>query len=255
MRPFFIGAAMEFYYFYFMIKQLLFVSAIAIAFAACSFKEDIHLHSDNSIDRNTLIHLDTGSASKLIGLAGMMGQPQSFSVDSLGVAWDSVRAALTRFPQTNPDVKMSFSEWDKKTASGSIYLSMPSLEAYNEFSAAHLKTPDEIKNQVPFGGPQQQQIHWLSKDKLVIQLDNSKSADARPGMSEAEMKQGMALLKSMFGIESIMKYDAVFHLPRTAKSVSGPGATLSADRKAVNITMNLEEVTGDGLAEEITVVF
>ncbi|RXK83420.1 hypothetical protein [Filimonas effusa] len=238
-----------------MIKQLLLVAATVVALASCSVKEDIHLHGDNSIDRNMLMHLDTITANKLKGLLAMAGQPQSLSFDTLAMAWDSVGAVFERLPINNQDVKILFSRWNRNSSSGSVRFSMPSLEAYNQFSSVHLKTPDEIRNQVPFGGPQEQQIHWKGKDTLLIQLDNNKSANGQTGMSEADMKQGMALLKSMFGIASIMTYDAVFHLPRVAKSVSGPGATLSAGGSAVNITKNLEDVMGDGGAEVITVVF
>lgn len=223
---------------------------------ACSFKEEISLHSDNSIDRSTLVHLDTVAVGKIMDLAAMMGQQrQNIPFDSMAMAWDSIGAALTHLSANDPRTKVSFSKWDRKTASGAVNFSMPSLDAYNDFAANTLTGPAAMTDQVPLGGPQKQKIEWLGRDTLRITLDNSKSSQAQPIANEAEIKQSMGALKMMLGLDALINYEAGFHLPRSAKNAIGKGVTLSADKKTIHIKRELDEAAQNGTDDQIVVVF
>lgn len=239
-----------------MIKQLLAVITGIITFTACSFKEEISLHPNNSIDRNTLVHLDTVTVGKIMDLAAMMGQQrQNMPFDSMAMAWGSVGAALTRLSANDPRTRISYKPWDRKTASGSVNFSMPSLDAYNDFSAHTLTGPAAMTDQVPLGGPQKQKIEWLGKDTLLITLDNSKSPQVQPIANEAEIKQSMGALKMMLGLDAFIKYEASFHLPRSAKNATGKGVTLSADKKTIHINRELDEAAQNRTDDQIVVVF
>jgi hypothetical protein len=238
-----------------MIRKIIAAGSIAVLVASCSLKEDVHINANSSIDRDMLVHLDTVASGKLVAMAAMAGQQEQFKIDSIGMVWDSVGSALTRLTQNVPGAKASHSAWDRSNASGALHFSMPDLATYNEFAGQTMAMPGAVNDQMPVGGLKKQQLEWHGKDTLLIRLDNSKSATAVPMANEAEMKQGMGMVKMMLGIESLVKYKASFYLPRAAKSATGADAILSADKKVVTIEKSLDDANAAGQADEIKVVF
>lgn len=222
---------------------------------SCSMNEDINIKANNSIDRDLLVHLDTVATGKLVSMAAMMGQPQRLPMDSLGIAWDSVGATISRLAQNTPGVKASYTPWNRQQASGAIHLSLPDINTYNQMAGNTLTAPDALKDQVPLGGMHKQQLTWITKDTLQITLDNSKSANAAPIANEAEVKQAMGMVKMLLGIDAVAKYKANIHLPKAAKSVTGANAVLSADKKTVTLAKSLDEANPTGQPDIIKVVF
>lgn len=238
-----------------MIKQITVLAGIALFITSCALKEEVHISTNNSIQRDMLVNLDTVAAGKLQAIAAMAGQQEQLKFDSIGVAWDSVGSSLTRLIQGKDGAKASYTPWNRQKAEGALHFSLPDIAAYNEFAGSTLSTPGAIADQIPFGGPKKQQLQWHGKDTLVIALDNSKSPNAPAIPNEAEIKQSLGMVKMMLGVNAIIQYNAIFHLPRPARSIIGNDATLSDDKKSITIKKALEDANLPNQPDQIIVIF
>lgn len=229
------------------------IAALAlIVFASCQVKEEIHVNTNNSVDRNMELHLDKEAGNKLMAMAKMGGQGDQFSMDSLGKIWNTVTDSITGSVATATNSTFSAGKWDTATNTGKLNFHLPDLKSYNEFANKISKAPSEGDNKMPFSGLQKQQLEWRGKDTLVIVLNEGKSNAAA---ASDENTQNMAMVKLMLGIDALVTYKASIHLPKAAKSIIATNATLSEDKKTVFIERTLDEATGALPADEVKVVF
>lgn len=228
------------------------IAALAlVVFASCQVKEDIHVNTNNSVDRDMEMHLDKEASTKLVAMAKMSGQGDNINLDSLGSVWNTVTDTLNKSLTVSNGASFSATKWDTATNSAKVHFHMPDLKTYNEFAGKFAQTPAEADKQMPFSGMQKQQLEWRGKDTLVIHLNEGK-AEA-PTNSE-EMTQSLAMVKVMLGLDALASYKADIHLPRAAKSIIAENATLSADKKTVHIERALEDAATT-TADEVKIVF
>lgn len=233
-----------------MTKNIFTIAGSLLLLSACSIREEVQVHADNSVGRSLNFKLDTAATQKLLTLAQQ--NQAAGRLDSMGFVWDSLAAGVKKNVQQIPGATVTASQWDKKTYTGTLQFNLPSLDAYNQFADNTLAMPSEVSEKLPVGGLKREALTWKGKDTLVIRLDNSRDA-AAPGQDDT--KQAMSMMKMMLGMESLMQYKVDFKLPKPAKALIGEGAVLSADKKTVSLNQSLDEPNAPGKADEVKVVF
>lgn len=230
------------------------IAALAlIVFASCQVKEDIHVNTNNSVDRNMELHMDKAAGDKLSAMAQMAGEGNKLPLDSIAPLWNTVTDSLSSHLVNNTKgATFNAGKWDTVSNSGKLNFHLPDLATYNEFANTLAKSGNKTSEQMPFSGVQKQQLEWRGKDTLVIQLNEGK---ANATGNTEEMTQSVAMIKLMLGLDALATYKADIHLPKAAKSIIATNATLSDDRKTVHIERALDDITGNNEADEVKVIF